>query len=349
MYMYYYGNQYYHRCPYCNSTLDNFDNLNHYGNPYYSKTTQQTNDRGLYRVNNYIANASQGYPFNAVEGYPTNFENYYNGQNYLYRESTISLQNTANTKWEGHYLDISGNTGDVILWPNLGAGGYWRLNDHGNNIVSLQNTANTKWENHYLDIDGNTGQVILWPNLGAGGYWKMADHGDGRISLQNTANTKWKNWYLDIDGNTGQVILWDHLASGGFWKFTNHGQEPGTVPQPGTDATPFEKYIPVFGQEGIRVRGTLLPQNQLKLQVLVFGREVTNTTIPFPSHDDELVYQDEYTIPVSGVPTKVKWKFVFGIAISRRELYYRAEVRYLGKTLRIPGPGNNDVNLITKF
>jgi len=135
-------------------------------------------------------------------------------------ENTISLQNNANTQWKGWYLDIDGNTGNVILWSRLGSGGYWKITEHGDGTVSLQNTANTQWKDWYLDIDGNTGKVILWPRLGSGGYWKITEHGDGTVSLQNNANTQWKDWYLDIDGNTGNVILWSRLGSGGYWKIT---------------------------------------------------------------------------------------------------------------------------------
>ncbi|MGJ3198053.1 RICIN domain-containing protein [Peribacillus frigoritolerans] len=179
--------------------------------------------RTVYPVNTYYAYPSYfDYRYYSVPTYPINEADFYLEASYPSdRQSTISLQNAANTKWEGHYLDIDGNTGQVILWPRLGSGGYWKLTDHGNGTVSLQNAANTKWKDHYLDIDGNTGQVILWPSLGSGGYWKLTDHGNGTVSLQNAANTKWKDHYLDIDGNTGQVILWPSLGSGGYWKRTN--------------------------------------------------------------------------------------------------------------------------------
>ncbi len=76
--------------------------------------------------------------------------------------STISLQNTANTKFKDWYLDIDGHTGDVILWDHLASGGFWKLNNQGNDIVSLQNTADTKFKDWYLDIDGLPKYIILY-------------------------------------------------------------------------------------------------------------------------------------------------------------------------------------------
>ncbi|HDR4762911.1 TPA: RICIN domain-containing protein [Bacillus thuringiensis] len=145
--------------------------------------------------------------------------------------TTISLQNTADTKFKYWFIDIDANTGDVILWDHLASGAYWKMTDHGNGTVSLQNTADTNFKGWYLDIDGNTGDVILWDHLASGAYWKMTDHGNGTVSLQNTADTKFKDWYLDIDGNTGDVILWDHLASGAYWKMVEQ-QERSVEPKP---------------------------------------------------------------------------------------------------------------------
>ncbi|HGN6586276.1 TPA: hypothetical protein ACKU3G_004076 [Bacillus cereus] len=150
--------------------------------------------------------------------------------------TTVSLQNTANTQWKDHYLDIDANTGKVILWPRQASGTYWKLINHGNGTVSLQNTANTQWKDHYLDIDANTGKVILWPRQASGTYWKLINHGNGTVSLQNTANTQWKNHYLDIDANTGEVILWPRQASGTYWKLNVHNRHERTfVPS-------FDKY-----------------------------------------------------------------------------------------------------------
>ncbi|MYL22035.1 hypothetical protein GLW04_19355 [Halobacillus litoralis] len=203
--------------------------VNYWNSPYYHCPVCKATSYYDYN-RNYYHNSFQGNSLYSNQIYPTYLNNSYNRQNYLYRESVISLQNTAETKWEGHYLDIDGNTGEVILWPRLASGGYWKLIDHGDNIVSLQNTAKTQWEGHYLDIDGNTGEVILWPHLASGGYWKLIDHGDNIVSLQNTAKTQWEGHYLDIDGNTGEVILWPRLGRGGYWKIdddiTNNGNGP---------------------------------------------------------------------------------------------------------------------------
>ncbi|OIJ17046.1 hypothetical protein BKP37_00460 [Anaerobacillus alkalilacustris] len=223
---------FYYQCPYCNGTS------------YYGDTR------------NYTLNPYQSYPF---QTYPTYQNNSYNRQNFYYRESTISLQNTAKTQWEGHYLDIDGNSGEVILWPRLGSGAYWKLTDHGDNIVSLQNTAKTQWEGHYLDIDGNSGEVILWPRLGSGGYWKITDHDDGRVSLQNTAKTKWEGYYLDLDGNTGEVILWPRLGSGGYWKVTR-----ANGPTNGPDCS-------VTGGKGKKLdSGTVGIRDVLDLEYLIY-------------------------------------------------------------------------------
>ncbi|PFD64926.1 hypothetical protein CN309_14715 [Bacillus thuringiensis] len=181
--------------------------------------------RNFYSINPYYTIPYFNYLYYSTPTYPINKTNYIKTKYPSNRQGLISLQNNANTQWKDHYLDIDGNTGQVILWPRLGSGGYWKFTDHGDGTVSLQNNANTQWKDHYLDIDGNTGQVILWPRLGSGGYWKFTDHGDGTVSLQNNANTQWKDHYLDIDGNTGQVILWPRLGSGGYWKFTGLGND----------------------------------------------------------------------------------------------------------------------------
>jgi DNA-binding cell septation regulator SpoVG len=214
------------------------------GNQYFPQRNPYPLNNGYYRDVSYPLNNGYyrdvSHPLN--NGYyrdvshPLN-NGYYNDVSHpMIRQNIVTLQNSANTQWKGHYLDIDGNTGAVILWPRLGSGGYWELIDNGNGTVSLRNTADTQWKGHYLDIDGNTGAVILWPSLGSGGYWKYTDHGNGTISLQNAANTQWKDHYLDIDGNTGKVILWPSLGSGGYWNL-NKVSGPGIGSTPGPSET----------------------------------------------------------------------------------------------------------------
>jgi hypothetical protein len=217
--------------------------MNHYAYvPHYPRYTyyptypyQPYHDhRNYYPVNPYYTYTPYfDYRYYSAPIYPINKTDSHLKTRYPFdRQGLISLQNNANTQWKDWYLDIDGETGDVILWPRLGSGGYWKLTDHGNGTVSLQNNANTQWKDWYLDIDGETGDVILWPRLGSGGYWKLTDHGNGTVSLQNNANTQWKDWYLDIDGETGDVILWPRLGSGGYWKFTDHGNGTDGPPPP---------------------------------------------------------------------------------------------------------------------
>ncbi|PFC04504.1 hypothetical protein [Bacillus thuringiensis] len=157
--------------------------------------------RNFYSINPYYTIPYFNYLYYSTPTYPINKTNYIKTKYPSNRQGLISLQNNANTQWKDHYLDIDGNTGQVILWPRLGSGGYWKFTDHGDGTVSLQNNANTQWKDHYLDIDGNTGQVILWPRLGSGGYWKFTGLGndtDGPGS-QDCSVTGGKGKKLDSD------------------------------------------------------------------------------------------------------------------------------------------------------
>ncbi|MGY3419507.1 virulence-associated protein VagC [Bacillus mycoides] len=289
-------------------------------NPYYpiSNSYQTNNPINMY-YNPYF-----NYRFNTVPIYPINEINSYFETNYLLdRQSVISLQNTANTQWKDRYLDIDGNTGQVILWPRLGSGGYWKLTDHGHGIVSLQNTANTKWKDHYLDIDANTGQLILWPRLASGAYWKLTNHGHGNVSLQNTANTKWKDHYLDIDANTGQLILWPRLASGAYWKLTNQNISndtcvPGVLGKKITSNT-FNFVIYSIGY--------VVHECQIQIIVKHVGFPTHTFTLKHGKTDFELKSE----IPLGGNITGGTHKLV-GWMVGK-ELWMRYEVRRGGKVI----------------
>ncbi|MEN1934958.1 hypothetical protein AAIE21_04935 [Paenibacillus sp. 102] len=151
-----------------------------------------------------------------------------------------------------------------------------------------------------------------------------------------------------IQGNTASGSYTCQQGTGTVWSATIEGQGDTT---PGTEVSskPFNINVPVFGELGFTLRGTILPGGQqLQLQAFVFGNEVANKTIPMPAGQLP-PFEGEYIVPVMGIPTKVKWKLIIGSDLSRRELYYRFEARYLGETLYIPGPKHQQVTTIATW
>lgn len=139
------------------------------------------------------------------------------GGHQILKDGKHTFRNFGDTEFKNHYLDLNGTTGEVILHPTIGDGGYWQLKNQGNNIVTLQSIADTDHKNKYLGIDGN-GEVKLYSRLGSAEYWLLNDEDNGRISLKNLGDTKFKNHYLDLNDRTGKVILHPHLGGGGYWK-----------------------------------------------------------------------------------------------------------------------------------
>ncbi|WP_404332079.1 hypothetical protein [Mesobacillus maritimus] len=310
--MYNYHNQYFQRCPYCNSSFDNRNYYNQNGfnslsvNPIYCQQFPQFN---MYDIHQIRQLTGQHIGYQAGEQWTlrqTNKGDRLRPGDRLFPGEYLMSPN-------GRYKFIMQEDGNLVLYRLSDNRAFWSSGTYGRNVDSA-----------ILQDDGN-----------------FVIYGEGNALFNTGTDGKRVAWMVVQDDRN--VVIYDPNGRA-LWQTDTDVVDDATTP------TPFDVNIPVIPgvEEGIVLRGEILPGGtELKIRALVFGNEVLNTTIPMPA--GQLVFPGEYTIPIYGVPTRVVWKLIIGSEPSRRDLYYRFEVRYLGKTLRIPGPGNNDVTTIARW
>ena len=163
-------------------------------------------------------------PSQLLRNRPTRF---YGGGRTIPRHWT-TIQNLGNSDFYGHFLDIEGDDGSVILFDKTGqhaSGTYWSVVRDGthNDIpaYTIRNLGKSDYYNYYLDIDGKTGKVILSRKREAGANWLVSKAGtiegvDGYV-IRNLATSPYKGWYLDIDGREGTLMLTKKPVDGIYW------------------------------------------------------------------------------------------------------------------------------------
>ncbi|TKI90740.1 hypothetical protein FC699_23460, partial [Bacillus wiedmannii] len=137
--------------------------------------------------NTYDQYTSNHPSYNTYDQYNPNHSSYntYDQYNEYRVDRDVRLQSLAQSgSHGGEYLDIDGNTGDVVL-SSGGSGTNWRLTELQQGFINLQNLGISRFKNYFLGVNPNNGRVKLLNYISNETRWIPHNISQNQIRLEN--------------------------------------------------------------------------------------------------------------------------------------------------------------------